>query len=41
MAPHDFAEPLRTATKEDEWLLLAYAAVLGLAGGLSHLAISG
>ncbi len=41
MAPQDFAELLRTATKEDEWLLLAHGAVLGLAGGLIHLAIFG
>ncbi len=41
MAPHDFAELLRTATKEDEWLLLLHGAVLGLAGGLVHLAIFG
>jgi uncharacterized membrane protein YheB (UPF0754 family) len=39
MAPEDFAEMLRTATKEDEWLLLLHGAVLGLAGGLVHLAI--
>jgi uncharacterized membrane protein YheB (UPF0754 family) len=41
MAPHDFAELLRTATEEDEWLLLAHGAMLGLAGGLIHLAIFG
>jgi uncharacterized membrane protein YheB (UPF0754 family) len=41
MAPTDFAELLRTATKEDEWLLLLHGAVLGLAGGLIHLAIFG
>jgi uncharacterized membrane protein YheB (UPF0754 family) len=41
MAPKDFAELLRTATKEDEWLLLLHGAVLGLAGGLIHLAIFG
>jgi uncharacterized membrane protein YheB (UPF0754 family) len=41
MAPHDFADLLRTATKEDEWLLLLHGAVLGLAGGLIHLAIFG
>ena len=41
MAPHDFAELLRTATKEDEWLLFCCGAVLGLAGGLVHLAIFG
>ncbi|MFZ0039708.1 MAG: hypothetical protein WAK93_00250 [Solirubrobacteraceae bacterium] len=41
MAPTDFADLLRTATKEDEWLLLLHGAVLGLAGGLIHLAIFG
>jgi uncharacterized membrane protein YheB (UPF0754 family) len=41
MAPKDFAEMLRTATREDEWLLLAHGAVLGFAGGLVHLAIFG
>jgi uncharacterized membrane protein YheB (UPF0754 family) len=41
MAPRDFAEMLRTATREDEWLLLAHGAVLGFAGGLVHLAIFG
>ncbi len=41
MAPDDFAELLRTATREDEWLLLAHGAILGLAGGLIHLAIFG
>jgi len=41
MAPVDFAEMLRTATREDEWLLLLHGAVLGLAGGLIHLAIFG
>ncbi len=32
----DFAEMLRTATREDEWLLLLHGAVLGFAGGLVH-----
>ena len=41
MPPEDFAEMLRTATKEDEWLLLLHGAVLGLAGGLVHLALFG
>jgi uncharacterized membrane protein YheB (UPF0754 family) len=41
MAPRDFAELLRTATEEDEWLLLLHGAVLGLAGGLVHLALFG
>jgi uncharacterized membrane protein YheB (UPF0754 family) len=40
--PHrDFADMLRTATREDEWLLLLHGAVLGFAGGLVHLAIFG
>jgi hypothetical protein len=41
MRPDDFGEMLRTATREDEWLLLLHGAVLGLAGGLVHLAIFG
>jgi uncharacterized membrane protein YheB (UPF0754 family) len=41
MASTDFAEMLRTATREDEWLLLLHGAVLGFAGGLVHLAIFG
>jgi uncharacterized membrane protein YheB (UPF0754 family) len=41
MAPADFGEMLRTATREDEWLLLLHGAVLGLAGGLIHMAIFG
>jgi hypothetical protein len=41
MAPDDFSEMLRTATREDEWLLLLHGAVLGLAGGLLHLALFG
>ena len=41
MAPAEFGDLLRTATREDEWLLLLHGAVLGLAGGLIHLAIFG
>lgn len=41
MAPHDFAELLRTATLEDERRPLRHGAVPGLAGGPIHLAISG
>jgi hypothetical protein len=41
MPPADFSELLRTATREDEWLLLLHGAVLGVAGGLVHLAIFG
>jgi uncharacterized membrane protein YheB (UPF0754 family) len=39
MPARDFGEMLRTATREDEWLLLLHGAVLGFAGGLVHLAI--
>ncbi len=41
MPPADFGEMLRTATREDEWLLLLHGAVLGFAGGLVHLALFG
>ena len=32
---------LRSAIKEDEWMLYAHGAVMGLAGGFIHLAIFG
>ena len=41
MPPTDFSEMLRTVIQEDEWLLYLHGAVLGLAGGLIHLAIFG
>jgi uncharacterized membrane protein YheB (UPF0754 family) len=41
MAPKDFTEMLRTAIKEDEWLLYLHGAVLGFGAGLVHLAIFG
>jgi uncharacterized membrane protein YheB (UPF0754 family) len=41
MTPEDFGELLRTATKQDEWLLLLHGAVLGFGAGLIHLAIFG
>ena len=41
MASADFSEMLRTAMREDEWLLYLHGAVLGLGGGLIHLAIFG
>jgi uncharacterized membrane protein YheB (UPF0754 family) len=37
----DFSEMLRSAIKQDEWLLLAHGGVLGLFGGLLHLALFG
>jgi hypothetical protein len=41
MSPTDFSELLRTATRQDEWLLLLHGAVLGFGAGLVHLAIFG
>jgi uncharacterized membrane protein YheB (UPF0754 family) len=41
MSYADFSEMLRTAMREDEWLLYLHGAVLGLGGGLIHLAIFG
>jgi uncharacterized membrane protein YheB (UPF0754 family) len=37
----DFAELLRSAMREDEWLLVLHGAVLGFGAGLVHLAIFG
>ena len=39
--PEDFAEMMRSAMREDEWLLYLHGAVLGLAGGLLHLLVFG
>jgi len=41
MGPDDFVEMLRSAIKQDEWLLFVHGAVLGVAAGLLHLAIFG
>ena len=37
----DFVEALRSATREDEWLLVAHGAVFGVTGGLMHYALFG
>jgi uncharacterized membrane protein YheB (UPF0754 family) len=37
----DFVEVLRSAIREDEWMLYAHGAVLGFGAGLIHLAIFG
>ena len=37
----DFVEMLRSAIREDEWLLYAHGAVLGFGAGLVHLALFG
>jgi uncharacterized membrane protein YheB (UPF0754 family) len=41
MSHKDFSEMLRTVIREDEWLLYLHGAVLGLGGGLLHLAFFG
>jgi uncharacterized membrane protein YheB (UPF0754 family) len=41
MEPADFSEMLRTAVRQDEWLLYLHGAVLGFGAGLLHLAIFG
>jgi hypothetical protein len=41
LPPRDFSGMLRTATEQDEWLLLLHGAVLGFGAGLVHLAIFG
>ncbi|MCW2966707.1 MAG: hypothetical protein JWM71_479 [Solirubrobacteraceae bacterium] len=41
MPAADFTEMLRTAIREDEWLLYLHGAVLGFGAGLIHLALFG
>ncbi|MFL5869658.1 MAG: hypothetical protein ACJ75R_01140 [Solirubrobacterales bacterium] len=41
LAYPDFVELLRSAIKQDEWMLYAHGAVLGFGAGLVHLAIFG
>jgi uncharacterized membrane protein YheB (UPF0754 family) len=41
MSPDDFVELLRSAMKQDEWLLFVHGGVLGLFAGFLHLAIFG
>jgi uncharacterized membrane protein YheB (UPF0754 family) len=41
LPPGDFSEMMRSAMREDEWLLLAHGAVLGVIGGLLHMAAFG
>jgi len=36
MSPQDFSEMLRSVVKQDEWLLIAHGAVLGIVGGGLH-----
>jgi uncharacterized membrane protein YheB (UPF0754 family) len=41
LPPEDFAEMMRAAIKEDEWMLYAHGAIMGLAGGFAHLYMFG
>jgi uncharacterized membrane protein YheB (UPF0754 family) len=41
MGPDDFVEMLRSAIKQDEWLLFFHGGALGLIAGFLHLAIFG
>jgi uncharacterized membrane protein YheB (UPF0754 family) len=41
MGPDDFVEMLRSAIKQDEWLLFVHGGALGLFAGFVHLAIFG
>jgi len=41
MGPDDFVEMLRSAIKQDEWLLFVHGGALGLFAGFIHLAIFG
>lgn len=41
LPPTDFVDMMRSAIKEDEWMLYAHGAIMGLAGGFLHLWIFG
>ena len=41
LPPRDFVEMMRAAIKEDEWMLYAHGAAMGLAGGFLHVALFG
>ncbi len=41
LPPQDFVDMMRSAIKEDEWMLYAHGAIMGAAGGFLHLAIFG
>lgn len=41
LPPTDFVEMMRSAIREDEWMLYAHGAIMGFGGGLLHLAIFG
>ena len=39
LPPRDFVEMMRSAIREDEWMLYAHGAIMGFAGGVVHLLI--
>ena len=41
LPPTDFVEMMRSAIKEDEWMLYAHGAIMGFAGGVLHLLVFG
>lgn len=41
LPPRDFVDMMRSAIKEDEWMLYAHGAIMGAAGGFLHLMIFG
>src|SRR6478672_10003556 len=41
LPPRDFVEMMRSAIKEDEWMLYAHGAIMGFGGGLLQLALFG
>ena len=41
LPPRDFVEMMRSAIREDEWMLYAHGAIMGLGGGFLHLAFFG
>ena len=41
LPPRDFVEMMRSAIREDEWMLYAHGAIMGALGGFIHLSIFG
>ncbi len=41
LPPTDFVDMMRSAIKEDEWMLYAHGAIMGAAGGFLHILIFG
>lgn len=41
LPPRDFVEMMRSAIREDEWMLYAHGAIMGVVGGFIHLSIFG